>query len=266
MSARKTALQFSAFTLDGTDLLAALVSANFTIDSTTPNGAGIADTYEKPVWAGGKGTFTAKLNHTASAAPTSNLSITAFGIGGTSYLADLRTGSIKVSNPSAEGKGIADKFAYPNAVGGRTIEITGTLLVPSATVLNALMTKASSATIADHSMAFTMTIGSDTFTFDAMLASCAHSGERGGLQELNVTLRGTATPSSPTGSGIYGVAITGDALLSLVLDTEAGQYGTSGSPLSCFVSGLDISFNDGAINEATFTLEVQGTPTVTTSS
>lgn len=266
MSDRKASYQFSAFSMDGVDLLAFLTSSDFGIGATRPNGAGIADDFEMAVWAGGKGTFTAKINHSASAAPTTNLSITAFGIGGTSYLGDLRSGSLKISVPSSEGKGIADKFAYPNRVGGRKFDVSGSLLVPSATTVHTLMSKAASVTPSDHDQAFTMTIGSDTFTCDMVLGDVNHKGERGGLQEVSVNMSGKATPSSPTGSGIYGVAITGNALLSLVLDTEAGQYGTSGTPLSCLVTGLDISFNDGAINEATFTLEVQGTPTVTASS
>jgi hypothetical protein len=266
MSARKTTLSYSAFALDSNDLLAYLTSSSFSVDPTLVNGAGVADTNEVNVWAGAKGTFTAKVNYSASAVPATNLNVTAFTVGGTAYLGDLRSGSLKFSNPSAEGKGLADKFAYPNAVGGRSIEFTGSLLVPSATVLHALMTKAASATVSDKSVAMSLTIGSETYACNMVLGNVTHQGERGGLQELSVTMKGAAAPSSPTGTTIYGVAITGDAILSLQLDTEAGQYGTSGTPLPCFCSGLDISFSDGAIVETSLTLEVQGTPTVTTSS
>lgn len=264
MSARRTGLAFSAFSLDTVDLLAVLTSAQVSIDGVILNGAGIAEQFEKGIWAGGKGTVTCKIEHTTSSVPSTNLNVTAFSLGGSSYLGDLRTGTIRQTNPSAEGKGLADKWSFPNAVGGRKYELSGTLLVPSATALHALMTAAGSETIGDHTIATTMTIGSDTFACSCAIQNATHTGERGGLQEVSISLTGAATPGT-VGSGLYGVAITGDALLSLVLDTEAGQYGTSGTPLTCFVSSMEISFADGQIVETSLTLEVQGRPTPTTS-
>ena len=265
MGARKTGLDISAFSLDGSDLLATLTSVSIAINGVEVNGSGIADQFVTAIWAGGKGTITAKLNHQTSGAASTNLNVTAWSVGGTSYVGDLRSGSIKITNPSTEVKGISDKWSYPQAVGGRSMEISGQLMVPAATVLNALMTKASSATVSDHTLAFTSTIGGDTFAVDTILLNATHSAERGEVQQLDVQLKSSGTPSG-TGSGIYTVAITGDALLSIVLDTEAGQYGTGGAALVALVTSMDITFSDGAVVEVSLTLEVQGQPTVTASS
>jgi hypothetical protein len=80
-----------------------------------------------------------------------------------------------------------------------------------------------------------------------------------------VKLEGADDVSSG-GTGIYATAFTGDAVLSLVLDTEAGQYGTSGTPLVGIITSMQISFALDQIVEVSITLEIQGKPTVTTSS
>ena len=265
MGARKTGLDIAVFSLDGSDLLAQLTSVSMSIDGTILNGSGIADQFVTAIWAGGKGTITAKINHLTSTAPSTNLNVTAWSVGGTSYVGDLRSGSLKFTNPSQEAKGIADSWAYPQAVGGRAMEGSGSLQVASATLLHGLMQKAASATVGDHTLAFTMTIGADTFAGDVVIGNATHAAERGGIQEVNVSFQSKTTPST-VGSGIYATCITGDALFSIVLDTKAGQYGTSGAALVGFVSSLDISFSDGAIVEATITMEIQGQPTATTSS
>ena len=173
---------------------------------------------------------------------------------------------MRVTNGTRDGSGIADKFKFPNAVDSQ-FEVQATLLIPSATVLHAIMVDAASATVAHKAMAFTMTIGGVEVTCNCVLVSARHSASRGELQTIDVTLRSQGTPTKPVTAGsIYTMAITGSAATTFWLDTEAGQYGLTGAKLPAICTECSFSFSNGSIVENDFTFEIQGAPTLTTSS
>ena len=265
MGARKTSLSVSAFTLDGTNLLANLTSASFSIDGKTVDGAGLADAFQDLLWTGGKGTGTFSINHWTSGAPSTNLSVTAWSIGGSSLLGDLQSGSLNIANPIKDVSGYSDVWEYPQAMRGRAWTLQGSLFVPEATTRHMLIEKAMSATPADHYLASIITVGADTFEATMVLNNATHSVASGEPQNLSVNMGSKGTPIS-SGTGIYAVIGSGDALLSLVLDTEAGQYGTGGAALVGVVTSLDMKFEKNAVVSSNITMEIQGSPTVTASS
>ena len=265
MGAVKTALAFKALSADTTDLLgldavastATLESFSFNISPTEADGAGLGQAYGFAQLCKIATSIDAKCKMVGTTARTTNLDISVFSIGGVDYLGTLKSGSVKVVNATADGSGVADKFTYPNAVGS-TITMTGKLLVP--TVIHALLTAAMSATITTRNVALVITIGGITVTAPMLLASVVHTATRGGLQELDITLSGRGTPTTPaTPASIYVTAITGTAACTIWADTGAGQYGLTGARIPCIIEECSFDFADGAIVTNSWKFGLQGT-------
>lgn len=266
MGAVKTALHTAAFNADGTDLLGILQSWEVSIEDDLQDGKSIVSAYEFNQIVKAGATLRAKLLQDGTGQRTTSLDVTVFSIDGSSVLGSLESGSVKITNQTADGSGLADLWKFPVAVGS-SIEISASLKIPYASASSSILTDAASSAVADRNMAFTMTVGGIPVTCNCILQSARHSGERGGLQMIDVVLKGRGTPSAPTSpASIYVTAITGSAYALVWLDTGAGTYGTSSVKLPSIITDCSFTFSNGSIVENDFTFAIQGAPTYGASS
>lgn len=245
----------SAYSLDGTSHLGLLQLFDFESDGREEDGRGLATAYEfnQLVSVGTSHRF--EILQDGSGQRSTALDVSVFNLGGSSLLASLAGGSIRVRNDTDEGAAVNDLFDYPNAVGSG-LEVNTRRLIPAADLSIAIMSDALSTTIADRHKTVNFTIGSVQFGCAMLMNNVKHSVKRGSVQEYSARFSARGTPSNPTGSTIYGVAFTGDGLLTLSADTKAGTYNCTG-----LITELEITFDRGQIVKNSGTILIQGQPT-----
>lgn len=240
------------------------LSAQFDIEQTVKRGLQFKVQLERP-----------KYNGTASvwsAHAQCNLDVAAYTVAGTSFLGDLRSGSLKMSTKKTEGSGLADLYKYPT-LNTRRWEIDTDLFIPSSSLVLARMTKALSSSEFDSDCSIALTLGKNAghdqsiFTAPMTQKSITHGLKVGDVQGYKVSFGpqgAPTTPASPDTSNIWEVALAGGALGAIFVDSATGKYGTSIAPLPVAITDASISFADSQILMSDFTFEVQGTPTYAT--
>lgn len=257
MSARKTALSVSAYTLDGNNHLADLQVFDMDIAATEVERQGIAAVYAYTQVAKRSASHRFELLMDNSGPGYTNLDVSVWTPDGSARLGDLKSGSLNLRIPTEDGSGLADVFEYANIVGARRIGIEAEMLVLASATDEQVLADARSATVADWTMATVLlTLGPATFNLPMTLTSAGHSVSRDGLQtaKVNYALRGTPT-SAPSGPSLLGVAFGGDGLLSLIANMGFKTWSGTGA-----VTDLSLSFSDGALQQLSGTLAVQGQP------
>jgi len=257
MSARKTALSVSAYTLDGNNHLGDLQVFGLDIDATEVERQGIAATNAYSQVAKRSASHSFELVPDNSGPAFTNLDVSAWTPDGAARIGDLRSGSIELSIPNADGSGLSDAFEFGNIVGARRIAISADMLVASTATDETVLADARSATVSDWSMAsVVLDLGSASFTLPMVLASVGHSVERDGLQMVKASYSLRGTPAVvPSGASLLGVAFSGDGLITL--SANMGFKSWSGVGI---VESLSIGFDDGAIQRISGTLKMQGQP------
>lgn len=259
MSARKTSLSMSAYTLDGNDHLGDLRVFGLDLSPTMVASQGLAATSAYNQETKRKATHTFELFKDNSGPKLSNLDVSVWNPAGSSLLGDIKSGTLSLKIPTGDGSGGADGWQYANVVGARDVMVDTQQLIPSSATLVDLLTKAMSGTLADRVMsAVSLTFGSDlAFVFPATMGDVNLSSEFEGFQTYSTKfLQRGALATKPTGTTLYGVAFAGDALISLAATTGHGALAAVG-----VISTMDIKFSDGQVTSVGGTLELQGAPT-----
>lgn len=225
-AARATALDLSTLSIGGSSVLTDLREASISFDIGEEESSLLTRAYESH--SATKRSATLKTKHvTVISAPTkaTNLDVSAFAVGGTSYIGNLESGSITVEWMHGEGGGIADVYLYPVLVKKR-ISGEATMRVP-ATAGAMLALKAGNSTLADLALTFSVTINSVATTFAGFLKSFEHVIATGDVQKHKISLLGrdpdsSTFPAAPTGtSSLYATFFNGTAALAVVATAKA---------------------------------------------
>ena len=183
--------------------------------------------------------------------------LTVFTIGGTTYLADLRSFTLNQQCTHDEGKGAASKWLEPVVTG---VDYTGSveLLLDNAATnaLQVLGFGTDAATALDVALAFTL--NTVAFSFPMALRSSQWSMDRKQLQRLNVEFSGNGAESVNTGTATLLAAAINDPRVALFAElTTSAANGRSWE--GTFVhDSVSVSIQDQNIVETTFRLRSQG--------
>ena len=272
--AQYTALDVSLFSLGKSgqatsawaQFVGTLKNATVKIEDDTVDSRGIAGGYEihQTVKQGTTIDFTTFADPSGDDAPVdnlSNLSVTAWAIGGTAYLADIRSGSINVTNPVKERSSIGALNKFPVFAGGTAVEVQCSKIVSSTAIFTSLL---ATGTIANFLVTVSITYGGLVYTAPMVLSAASYKVERGEIQMEDVTLKLAGTPTGPVDTSLLGAVLTDDLpYYGVAFNGGASSFGTtvdgSGAPTQYAVmTKLNVTFADGAIIEQSGTLEVQG--------
>lgn len=255
MPASNTAINIAAFQV-GTDvLLGRLVSYDYDPAPEFADRHPVSSATAFKQLVKRRPTLRATLHMADGAGTASNLGITLFDVGGVSYLGILREATITVNNEAAEASGVNELNQFGQLVSS-TWEISGELLVPSATMLHALLVRSTSAVIADHIVAVSCTVAGVTFTGTAAL-HVTSAGNAAQLSTLSVRLTNSGNLTAPTGTSLLAVAMTGTALTDLHLDTGFGRIGLAATRIPALITSATVRITDAAIVENEFEFRLQ---------
>lgn len=234
-SARSTNLDLSTLSIGGASVLTDLRSAVLSVDLGEEESSILTRAYQSH--SATVRSATLKTQHVSViSAPTkaTNLDVSAFALGGTSYIGECESGSITVEWQHGEGKGCTDAWAYPVLV-KKTIAGEATMIVPAAAGIM-LASNALNSTLANLALTFSVTINTVAFTFAAFLKSFEHSINAAETQKHKVSFLGrdpdTGTfPAAPTASTtLPEKVINGTAALAVSGVTKAsGGYTFAGN-------------------------------------
>lgn len=268
MSARTTILHATAFTMDGTSYLGDLemVEIDANIEDDDCNSA--ASEWGKQEETKRTVTFRfevmLKLGTTAACHYT-NLHLGVFSWDGSSILGDIKSATIKTSIDTDDGSGVADFDTYVNPVGRQwTMEFNKMKATGGGTetFMTAMMAGANDAS-RKKTVVFTISDsvgGSNAITFTApmRIQSLKHSLQRKKIQTWSGTLKSNGTPSSPSSGGTHllNVAFVGDGVITLNIDSGAGEYSATALVTEC-----ECQVEDSKIIKISGTLQAQGAVT-----
>lgn len=248
-------LDIVAFDLGTGHYVALLKMIDLQADNDLVDAAGIKERYEYnlAVKQGQKADFTVHVLNTATTpVPSSNLDVSLWSIGGTDWIADLRSGTISVTNKSKEASSLASAYKKPGLLQTAVEISTDKLISSSATLFDSLLTGASSAFNVDVQIGF----AGQTLHLPMILKAGSIHEERGDYAMEKVTLAMQGTPSGG-GSGLLALALTGSGSVGLSLNTGFKTYSTASGQVGVLTK-LTTTMNDGALIEQSGTLEIVG--------
>jgi hypothetical protein len=269
MPARAISGNLALASIGGTDRLAYVRDATISVERQSIESSVITTTYEAAQ--AGKGSLSLRANLmsvVSGSTKVNHLDVTAFAIGGTSYIADVESGSCRVEWQLEEGGGVSDGWEYPVCVKKR---ISGdvVLRVPatSASTLPALFNGA----VSGLNVAFSVTINGVATTFNAFLRSLEHQIPVAGVQKYSCQFEGQSTDagvavSAPAGTTtILEKALNTTSALAFDFDTNSSTNGTSYSGNAVFESyAFSWSENEMVLSE--ISMRSQGTVTIAATS
>lgn len=262
MPARKDALDFSVFNIDGSTLLAHLRSFDFEPNIMAEDGKGIAARYGTEVRTKRENRFTATLVRDSSGRKT-NLDISVFTVGASALVGQLKGGSFEYTNVLKDGSGVLDFDTFPNATATH-YSAEGRLQVTTNAELIKLL--ANSITGADFEVVVQITLGGITINCPMLMKGGGHSIQPEEIQEYRVTFGPRGTPTAPTGSAsLFAKGIASDQTGAVVLRANTGgnQYGeVIGGDINALIASGKLSFEDAAIIKEDYGFWVQDRPNV----
>lgn len=273
MATRYAGTNISLFTVGGIALASSGYTFGATVTSDTVD-AGLVTRlgkYNQPVKQGLA--LSIERNGIVSGAErVSHLNVSAFTIGGTSYLALLKDLNLSGSFDTEMQAGIGEKFQKPQVV-AKDYSITASLNVASGTAL-ALANMVGGADFASSDQTLSFTIDSVVITIPMNLITFDLGIQRAGLQSISLTFQG-ADP----GAGAYPAAPTGTtSLLEQLLNTPTAELAFSlqnvasgdvnGVRLTgnCVAESFSIQTSDGQLVSETYQFQSYGTVTTAASS
>lgn len=254
MATRKSALDVSLFTLGGVDFLGSTKSWDFQVDVTDDDCRVAIDRYHtsKPV--------KKKLEFPIERIPhvddvcQSNLNISVYTVGGGNFLGELESGSISITTDVEDGSGIANLWEWPNSLGTDLQLQANHFVTTNADLFQELLAN----NITDIQVEVVVNLGPVAITFPGTMTSGNHSIQEGQIQMQNVTFKLRGEPDAATGDALVLEILTGDAYVSWVCNTDAGEY--SGNAI---ITSTTITFNGSQLQSMEHTLANQGAPSFT---
>lgn len=268
MSARKTALHMAAFTLDGQNFLGSYVTTEIDVDIEDDLCSGGATEFEKSEETKRSNTIRFELMAkfgTSAFCHYTNLHVTVLELGASyDVLADVKSFTLSSKIETDEGSGVADFDKFPNAV-GRTWTLEINKMVPVGDSAETLMTNMQD-TVANRAnrvkdVVFTLDDGqaasAGAFSWQAPMRfhKLRHEIARKKIQMFtgSAKLHGAVTAPSSGNTHLLGVAFAGDGLISVVIDSGAGEYTGTGLITEC-----EVGVEDAKVVSIRGTLEIQG--------
>jgi hypothetical protein len=224
----KPSSAMSAFTLDGNDHLADLRNVEWGADVQTEMGHGIdsQETKACPVKVDSSLDFEMFLAGTGC--PHGGTSLTALTVDAENLLAATSSFSVGIRIGNVPADGVAD-LKKSRAATTRTVTYTFDVKIAVAATTVGVMASilgATESTLSDLVMSVSLVFAGTTYTQECVVKSCKHKAIRDGIQTYTIVLESRAKATAPaSGTGVIAVALIGDALLTVVSDSEAGQYG-----------------------------------------
>lgn len=256
MALRKDALDVSVFTIGGTSFLGDTKTYNFDIETVTDDCRVAEDRYHSAIPVKKRLTFDIERILHVTAVCQSNLNVTVYSVGGSSYLGELDSGSVSFTSDVEDGSGVADIWEFPNVL-GTDIEIQADHFV---TTQAALFHLAGANNVSAIQVAVILTLGGVTVNCPMTMSAASHKIEAGQVQMQGVTFKLRGTPTAVTGDDIIAEIATGDAYVAWAINTAAGQY--SGNAI---ITQTSLDFANSQLITMKHTLANQGAPSVTTS-
>lgn len=262
MAVRHTDLTLATVTIDGNSYATDWQSLALNTSLTTVDGRGGSDDYAKHVEVKGAISmpFELLLDNTSGGARTTNLSLTGFDVESMNLLADMRDFTISYTSPVAEGSGMADRWAYPNYVGGCEIRVSGTTLIAQSSASYPLITNATSTTASNRSVSTDIQFGADRLTMEMQIISANLVNTAGAVTTVSFEFVGTGAPTAPSSTTLLGRALLGtgaDSLITAVVDTGAGVYTLT----EALVQSMTVTASDGALTRLSGVLLNRGAVT-----
>ena len=221
--ARKTHLDVSAWTVGGTDFIGLFKNASVDIEAMTQEGRAVSQRYGLAIPVKKNVSFSFDELITSSgggAIRQSNLNITVFSIGGTSYLGTLDSGSLKITTVCKDGSADPDEWEFNYAM-GTEYEVEAELFVAtSATLLTAI----AAAGITGLLVAVSISLGGSVVALPMTLTKGSHTTGEGEFQKQKVSLKGRGAPTTATGNPLVVSILTGTASIAYSLNTGANTY------------------------------------------
>lgn len=254
----------SVFNVDG-DLLANVGSVTLetdwaTVERSPVNRLGEAET---PVREMGRLDFDIASLHSTAPLRISNLDIGAFTLGGTSYLATLRGGSVSATHKVKSVPGVADRWDLP-IVTKKRYEAEIEVALPD--VASALFAEVPFDTIANQLKAFSITINGTAFTFPGLLKKFTHAFAYGEEQVYRALIVGEspdvgAYPTAPVGTANLLQTCLNDPRTPLAFAITS--HATQGMDYdgNLIASSFGFTFNDAAIVQERYSMLTVGAPT-----
>jgi len=255
MSTRLDALDVSVFQLGGTSFLGDTKSWDLGVQIDDDDCRVANDRYHASIPVKKSFEFSIERIPHVSTVCQSGLNISAYTVGGNSFLSQLESGTMTITTDTADGAGIADIWKWPNSV-GTDVEIQCNHFVTSNAALFQLATANN---ISDIQVDVVITIPDvGEVTLPMTMTAANHKIEAGQLQMQNVTFKLRGEPTSVDGDAVLLEILTGDAYLSWNITTDGGIY--SGNAI---VTQTVLTFNNGALLGMTHQLANQGAPSYT---
>jgi len=273
MAQRYSGQDISIYTVDGIAL--APLGTNFTFSLTDDvQDAGLISRLGKnsqPVKTSGE--LAIDLNSVITGSQrTSHINVTAFTIGGTSYLDELSSFSLSGSYDQVMQSGIGEKWTRPQVVAkDYQITVVLTLSTGDALILAAMM---DGANFADSDQTVSITVNSVVITIPMNIFSYSLAAARYDLQKLTLQFNGADPgagdyPTAPTStSTIFQKALnapTAEMAFSFqnALAANTGGINVSGT---CVFKSFSFEVSDGNLVAENYTFATYGTVTVVASS
>lgn len=254
--------QITVYTLDGTNHLGDLQTADIDISLASLDGSGGAASDEMAIETkrSSRHNFTLNVQNGSGAPMTSN-QIALLDVGGASKLGFTKSFTLAVSTKTDDGSGIGDDDTCPVALKRK---VSGSIreLVPLSAATPDLIDRANSNTPADRQFVVDVNLGAVRFTLPVLLTKATQSENNGAFTTIDASFEKRGAITSPSsGTSIYAVAFIGDALLTMVFTKTNGTVATTYTA-SGVVSSLSVSVEDGQIVKASGTIDIQGPITI----
>lgn len=259
MSLALTNLDITALTIGGNSYLRNAEGVSFDFGFPLDDAHGIAMRHKHRVATKRRNTFTVPMFRYTNARPRTNLDVQLFDFGTEELLADLRSGSIRITTDTQEGSGLADEDTFPLPV-GTNIEVSGSLLARGGADLTVLAAIGDGA-LTGLEVTMAVTINGVAFAMPMVVSSASLSKQRGAPQAWEITMEPQATMTSDygitedmAGVPLFQSLISGSAFAAFSVVTADGLTLSGNSVL---LSG-ECAFDDQAVVRDTFEFEVQG--------
>lgn len=194
----------SVYTLGGIDLLGVFESVTYSVEETQQEGSIMSRDGETPQGTKLAGRLDTGLMSTISAPDrVSHLDLSGFTVGGTDYLAVLRSLKFSGSFQQRLRAGVGAWWKRPQ--NSKKAYKASVSLDCDDSVLSALMIAMSSTTYADRNKTLSFVLNGVTITLPTRMSRVEHTGQRDDLQMVTVDLVGRSPdsgsyPAAPTGT------------------------------------------------------------------
>lgn len=240
------------------NMLADTMSASLALENALVNAQGLTSLHEVNEQVKAGAVLELRSKSTATNA-VNNLDMSAFTIGGTNYLAAMRSLNLGLSFTHDEGSGASSKWQEPQ-VTGCGYSIDSELLIPLSAALGLQTTGFGNAAATALELAVAFTLNSVQFSFPGTLRSSTWGAEVGQNQRLNVSLAGNGAETVNTGVTSLLAAAVNDprTFVQAIVTTHAtASVGVTITGNYVFES-VSVRFADASLVETTYRMRSTG--------